>query len=268
MIKDINNIDPKALQEDERITSYLKGQMPEEEASQFLKELEENPELKEKAVITARMVKGLKEIGAEQDRNIENAFLASTEESVERISKEATRLESAAAIAEERTGTHYRKVSGETTERPTFTIRKTSKWMSIAASIFFVVWLGVEYSAYRSTTGLGKEYYSAFPTEMVVRDADLSSETIKKLDNLFGNVQNGDNLEETIHSLSLCWELSTMDTYNDYTDYSAEIGWNLAIAHLKDNNKKDARKVLEQLIAKQEEGSAISKKAKELLEKL
>ena len=39
MIKDINNIDPKALQEDERITSYLKGQMPEEEASQFLKEL-------------------------------------------------------------------------------------------------------------------------------------------------------------------------------------------------------------------------------------
>ena len=35
--------------------------------------------------------------------------------------------------------------------------------------------------------------------------------------------------------------LSTMETYNDYTDFSSEIGWNLAIAYLKDNNKKDAK---------------------------
>ena len=59
-----------------------------------------------------------------------------------------------------------------------------------------------------------------------------------------------------------------METYNDYTDYSAEIGWNLAIAHLKDNDKKNARKVLEKLLETSEEGSAVNHKAKELLDKL
>jgi hypothetical protein len=59
-----------------------------------------------------------------------------------------------------------------------------------------------------------------------------------------------------------------METYNDYTDYSSEIGWNLAIAYLKDNNKKDAKIVLEKLIGITEKGSAVNGKAKELLEKL
>jgi Tfp pilus assembly protein PilF len=59
-----------------------------------------------------------------------------------------------------------------------------------------------------------------------------------------------------------------METYNDYTDYSSEIGWNLAIAYLKDNNKKDAKVMLEKLISSSEDSSAIHSKAKELLEKL
>ena len=59
-----------------------------------------------------------------------------------------------------------------------------------------------------------------------------------------------------------------METYNDYTDYSAEIGWNLAIAYLKDNDMKGAKKVLEKLIAITEQGSAINNESKKLLNKL
>ena len=59
-----------------------------------------------------------------------------------------------------------------------------------------------------------------------------------------------------------------METYNDYTDYSAEIGWNLAIANLKDNNKKEAKKVLEKLVDTSEAGSAVNQKAKELLSEI
>ena len=44
MIKDINNIDPRLLEEDDRIVAYLKGQMNAEEEQQFLKELENNPQ--------------------------------------------------------------------------------------------------------------------------------------------------------------------------------------------------------------------------------
>ena len=68
MEEDINKIDNRLLEEDDRITSYLKGQMSDEEEQAFLKELEENPELKGRAIAMARMVKGLKQVGSAQDK--------------------------------------------------------------------------------------------------------------------------------------------------------------------------------------------------------
>ena len=51
MIKDTNNIDSKLLEEDDRIAAYIKGQLSPEEEQLFLKELEDNPALKEKAIV-------------------------------------------------------------------------------------------------------------------------------------------------------------------------------------------------------------------------
>ena len=47
---------------DERIDSYLRGQMTEEEESQFLSDCENNKELKERACLIALLVKSLKQI--------------------------------------------------------------------------------------------------------------------------------------------------------------------------------------------------------------
>jgi hypothetical protein len=266
MIKDIINIDPKLLEQDDRIEAYLKGQMSADEEQLFLKELEENPELKEKAIVTARLVKGLKEVGAEQDQKVRSAFLSSSKESVERVSKTVSQLETAAYVANY--GAAERPETPAASKAPVINMKKAGKWLSIAASLVFIVWLGFEYIDYRGTTGLGEEYGNAFTSGVITRGSDSPTDAEKKLKSLFANVKNGDNLEEAIHELSLCWELSTMETYNDYTDYSAEIGWNLAIAYLKDNNKKDAKIVLERLISTSEEGSAIHTKAKEILEKI
>jgi predicted Zn-dependent protease len=126
----------------------------------------------------------------------------------------------------------------------------------------------VEYSMYRRTTSLGEQYGNQFESSMIVRGAEGQSEAAKKLENLFADVKKNENIDDAIHELSLYWELSQMETYNDYTDYSSEIGWNLAIAYLKDNNKKEAKKVLEKLIATSEEGSAIYNTSTQLLEKL
>ena len=275
MIKDINNIDPKLLEEDDRIVAYLKGQMTVEEEQQFMKELENNPDLKEKAIVTARLVKGLKQVGEEQDKDIRGAFLASSEQGVEAVARKATQIKETAIVAEqeavhserERTGTYYRRVEPETKAK-TAPIRKVSSWLAIAASLVGIVWLGIGYNNYRHTTGLGEEFGNVFSSSMIVRGADTPSKVEKKLEKLFTDVKENKNIDKVIHELSICWEISQMETFNDYTDYSAEIGWYLAIANLKDNNKKDAKKVLEKLIASTEEGSAINKKAKELIEKL
>ena len=267
MIKDINNIDPKLLEEDDRIVAYLKGQMTVEDEQQFMKDLEDNPDLKEKAIVTARLVKGLKQVGEEQDKDIRGAFLASSEHGVEAVAKRVTQIENAAIVAEqERTGTYYRRAEPEIAAK-TQPIRRIT-WLAIAASLVGIVWLGIGYNNFRHTTGLGEEFGDAFSSSMIIRGAATPSEAEKKLEQLFTDVKENKNIDKVIHELSICWEISQMETFNDYTDYSAEIGWYLAIANLKDNNKKDAKKVLEKLISTTEQGSAIYNKSKELLEKL
>lgn len=250
---DINNIDPKLLEEDDRIVAYLKGQMSAEEEQKFLEKVEHDPELKEKAVTLARLVKGLKEVGIEQDRDIQRVVLASSKQDLELATKNATRDDF--------------EVAGVPRTKA-ISISKTTKWLSIAASLICIVWFGLSYNSYRNTIALGDQYDDLFNTGMIVRGQETQTEVEKKLQKLFTNVKDNENIDGVIHELLLCWELSTMDTYNDYTDYSSEIGWNLAIAYLKNNDKKEAKVVLEKLISSVEEDSFISKKAKELQSKI
>ena len=250
---DINNIDNRLLEEDDRIASYLKGQMPSEEEQAFLRELEENPDLKERAIIMARLVKGLKEVGSAQDKETIGAILASDKQSVENAAKNAI---------------HETSVTRPAATR-VLSLRKPATWLSIAASLVFIVWLGIDYNNYRNITGLGDEYgNSSFTAEMISRGSAPSSDAEKKLEKLFKNVQDKTDLAETIHELSLCWELSTMETYNDYTDYSSEIGWNLAIAYLKDNDKKAALAVLAKMATLYDADDVMGKQVRELQQKI
>lgn len=250
---DINKIENRLLEEDDSIASYLKGQMSGEEEQSFLQELAEKPDLKERAIIMARLIKGLKEVGTAQDKETIGAILASNKQGVENATKNAIQKANVA--------------------RPTTTkfvsMRKPAAWLSIAASLVFIMWLGIGYSDYRYITGLGEEYgNSSFTTEMVSRGSTTSSDTEKKLEILFKKVQDNTDLGETIHELSLCWELSTMESYNDYTDYSTEIGWNLAIAYLKDNNKKEALAILAKMATIYDADNVMGKQVRELQQKI
>ena len=250
---DINKIENRLLEEDDRIASYLKGQMSGEEDQAFLRELEEKPEMKERAIIMARLIKGLKEVGIAQDRETIGAILASNKQSVEKVVK----------------NTIYEATAVQTTTKKVVSMRKPAAWLSIAASLVFIVWLGIGYNDYRNITGLGEEYgNSSFTTEMVSRGSATCSDAEKKLEKLFDNVQNNIDLDGTIHELSLCWELSTMGTYNDYSDYSAEIGWNLAIAYLKDNDKKEALAVLAKMATLYDADNVMGKQVRELQQKI
>lgn len=285
MIKDINIIDQTLYGEYDRIVAYLKGKMSQEEEEKFMKDLEGNAKLKEKAVIIARLVKGLKEVGREKDRNIMDTFLASNVEDVKDASRVAvgycrteyayydlfpSNAEKEEEEEEEASKDTMHIAASRVSASRVIPKRKKpiKKWLAVAASLALVVWIGVEYGMYRTTTGLGEQYGDAFTSGVVVRGAENQSEASKKLTKLFADVKGDKNIGDAIHDLSICWELSTLETFNDYTDYSAEIGWNLAIAYLKDNDRKDARKVLEKLVKTSENGSAVNRKAKELLSKM
>lgn len=245
MAKELDNINPTMLEEDDRIALYLKGKMSSQEEQAFMQELENNPELKARAIAVARLVKGMKETGRSQDNDVINAMLATDENEIREITKGITK--------------------GKAKVIP---MRTMAKWISMAASILLVVWLGIGYHNYRTTTGLGEEYGTLFRTSQLARGAGEATEVDARLAQLFENVANKNDLDNTLHELSLCWELSTQETYNDYTEFAPEIGWNLAIGYLKDNNRKQAKATLEKLVKVAPEGTAIGDMAKEVLQKI
>lgn len=245
MEKELDNIDPALLEQDDRIALFLKGKMTPQEEQAFMQELNNNPELKARAVALARLVKGMKEVGKTQDENVIGAILAADENDMKSVARNAT-----------------------TRKAKVVPMRTMAKWLSMAASILLVVWLGIGYHDYRTTTGLGEEYGTMFSTSQLTRGGGEPSEVDTRLAQLFDNVANKNDLDNTLHELSLCWELSTQETYNDYTDYAPEIGWNLAIGYLKDNNRKQAKATLEKLTEVVPEGTAIGDKSRELLMKI
>ena len=57
------------------------------------------------------------------------------------------------------------------------------------------------------------------------------------------------------------------DEYNEYTNYSIDISWNLIVAYLKNGDREKAKFIIVKLI-KDNEDTSIAKVAQELLQRL
>lgn len=274
----MDNFKDIAIINEKRIMSFLRGNMTSEEEVKFYMDIANDPQLKADAINLARIAKGMKQVGEERDLMLMKAFLASNEGLLTKEElKNEIFLESASYELpmvdddNSKTNSFDNKKSKNTEEirdSKKLVLRKASIWLSMAASLVLIVWMGVSYHSYRTTTSLGEEYCNAISSGFIARGDTGDSVVEKKLSVLFLNVQNGKNLDAAIRDLSSYWNLSTKEIYNDYTDYSTEIGWYLAIAHLKNNDKKNAKVVLEKLVASTEKDSVVNKKAKELLKRL
>lgn len=251
---DINNIEEGQLVQDERIAQYLKGKMTADEEKDFIQELESNADLKAKTIAMARLAKGMKEVGDANDKELMDEFLSASADEISSLAKEAT-------------STKEKAVANKAVAN-TITFRRMVAVLSAAASFALLIWAGIGFHDYRTTTGLGEEYATAFAASSLSRNAGENTEVEKKLSLLIENIANKKDMDNTLHELALCWELSTQETYNDYTDYAPEIGWNLAIGYLKDNDKKKAKVVLKKLTSIAPTGTAIGDKARELLKKV
>lgn len=244
-MSDNNIVTDKELQNDEHISAYLRGEMNAEEEDAFKKELETDEELRSQAIAIAHLAKAMKQVGEKQDEDIKESLLSSDEESVRKIAAKVT---------------HKAKVEPLR--------RRLVKVVSLAACVLLLVGVGFQYYNFRTVTGLGDEYGSAFVSEQSLSRGAENEPVTRELTALYANVQNGKDLDATIKRLSVLWELSTMDTFNDYTNEAPYIGWNLTIANLKNNDKDAAKEVLTKLVSKTEEGTSVNAKAKELLEKI
>ena len=139
-------------------------------------------------------------------------------------------------------------------------------WMSIAAGLAILLTVGYHFYDRSQTIALGQQYAYVFPTETIIRGEE-DEEVTNTLTVLFDNAANGEDLDNTIEKLTELWALSKSDTYNDFTTYEPYIGWNLAIAYLRNNDKKEAKCVLETLKTTCE-NDAVKDEVNNILEKL
>ena len=229
-----NREQEKDLLNDERINRYMRGMMKTDEENAFLEELKNNEELRSQAISQARLVKGMKQVDAE----LKDAFRQADEDTVKRIAKEVSR-------------------NG----------KRPIRWLAIAASIVFVVFVGFKSYDYYDTTSLGKEYANTFPVSTIIR-GETNEDVDAELTTLFNNVAEGNDLDNTTSRLETLWELSKQDTYNDYTEYAPYIGWNLAIGYLENYEKTRAKSVLKEMKQIYPEGTVIGNKIASLLKML
>lgn len=216
---------------DMRLELFLKNKMTEEEGKVFLSELRNNPELRERAQAMAAAIKNMKELKYEYGQRVASKI----ERLSEREFRDETKLPHKARI---------------------ISLRTFAK-MSVAACFIGIITFGTyRYYIYNETIALGNSYYSEIPTEMVVRDADDAS---VQLVQLFNNVKNNEDLDNTILNLEEKFSLAISEDFNDYTNYINDIGWNLAIAHLKDGDRGKAIETLELLISHSESDIVVEK---------
>lgn len=225
---------------DIRLELFLKNKMTEEESKTFLIELQNNPELIKRAQTMAAAIKNMKELKYEHGLRV----ISKIEQVSEQTFRDAIKPKPKKA----------RIISLISIVR-----------MGIAACFVGIVSFGgYRYYIYNETVALGNSYYAAIPSELVVRDAgDVSTQ----LTLLFNNVKNSEHLDNTINNLEEKFNLAISEDYNDYTNYINDIGWNLAIAHLKDGDREEAVRILELLIS-HSESDIVIEKCKKLIEEI
>lgn len=221
----------KDLRNDDLIDRFIQGQMDENEEKTFLEELNRNEELRERAILHARLVKGM----AQVDDEIIEAY------------SEA-------------------EVSSKNNKATVVSIGKkhSARWLAIAASIVFVVFVGFKSYDYYDTTSLGKKYANTFPVSTIIR-GEANADVDTELTTLFNNVAEGKDLDNTTYRLKILWEQAKQDTYNNYTDYAPYIGWNLAVGYLRNYEKDMALNVLTEMETIYDNETIIGKKVCELI---
>lgn len=229
-----NIIQERDLLNDEQISRFMQGMMESEEEAAFMEEMKNNEDLRNQAIAQARLVKGMKQV----DEELKDAFREADKQTIRSIAKET---------------------SGSK--------KSSTRWIAIAASVVFIVFVGFKSYDYYDTTSLGREYANTFPVSTIVR-GETNADVETELTTLFNKVGNAEDLDNCTQRLATLWEKAKQDTYNDYTDYAPYIGWYLAIGYLENYEKDNAESVLIEMEKTYPQKTVLRDKIKILLDEL
>lgn len=230
---------------EDKLNRFLKGELTSAEEQEFKTFLNSHPEQKQKAIAIARLAKAMQQVGEARDKAVIDDFKSATKQQVEQSAANACGIKAKPRI---------------------LNFRRFMISFYAAASILLCVFGGYKYYKYEQVTSLGQEYLAYFPASEYSRGE--GDDVSHKIEILYINISDKKDLGTTIKELARMWNESRSETYNDYTEYMPELGWMLANAYLRDNEKDKAIEVLDDLIIECPEDTAIGEKARELKQKV
>lgn len=232
---------------DAKVDRFLRHQMTTEEEQQFKAELAANPELVARAKTMALMIKSMSEVGLKRDQQFVDEIKGMSE-------------------------AEFRKVAGlkPRVKVVSFWPRFT-QYAAAACVAGLLCWGGIHYYNIHQTVSLGNSFdYYAY--NMDISDGEYvrgitDSEILDQLSTLFDNVKEGKDLKETIAQLESLYP-KALEEESEYNQYDNDIAWNLAIAYLKDGDRKKPIPILESMISRNQDYPEITEPAQELLDKI
>ena len=157
-----SNNNTTAIQFEDKLNRFLKGEMTSAEEQEFKAFLESHPEQKQKAIAIARLAKAMQQVGEEHDLAVIADIKAASKQDVEKA---------------------VHNVTGKVERMPKILLfRRIIVSFSAAASILLCIFGGYKYYKYDQITTLGQEYLAFFPASEFSRgEGDNVSEQIQVL---------------------------------------------------------------------------------------
>ena len=229
---------------DARVDKYLRNQMTVEEESEFMEEFASDSEKKERARITALMVKAMRQQGMKHDLAIVDNIRQMGEKDFRKALGLKTRVISMLPI--------YAKIA------------------AAACFVGIVTFGGYRYYEYNRTVSLGNDQYLTYVMDISdtenIRGA-MDKVKQKELEQLFANVKEGRDITPTIDELERLYQDSLKDG-SVYYDFQDDISWNLAIAYLKNGEREKPIPILENMLKRNIDYPQIAKPIQGLLNRI
>ncbi len=242
----------KFEQFDALVNKFLRHEMTSEEELAFKSELMSDSEKLERAKITALMVKKMQDVGNVRESHVVDYIQDMSE-------------------------AQFRAKLGLQKKSSIFMIPLVR--FAVAASFLGAVFGGgYRYMLYNDTVTLGSEQYLAYTPDLsemqgvrgqkgILSPRDSSITVYSELKELFTKVENSEGISNAITQLCEIYNLA-QDENSSYNEFLDDISWNLAIAYLKDGNRKDPIPILEGMLKRNQGYPEITDSVEQLIEKI
>lgn len=227
---------------DERIERFLRGRMSLEEANAFRAEMKSNETLRERAVLLARLIKQMREVGAEQQQRVVDAMQAVDKETIRQIAAG----------------------KGAKLMQPKKTLsRRLRPWVAIAAMFCMLVLVGkfaVSPNSQRNFYGFASSILSGGKSKKVnVQVKELPKTVVRtrhdKLEELAllrGKIDMGLDLKQSTKRLQAIYDRAKQKKDTLYAPFINDIAFALAEGYNKTGNKDKEKAVLDEMLSAQD----------------